>query len=200
VILHGADPDEYRFSPEDIDQLRTKLRIDGNRMVLFVGRLEPRKGIDILLYAFAQVLEKVNSILVLVGSGSQASYKALAGQLGIEQHVFFMGYVDDNELRKLYAACDLFVLPSLLEGLGIVILEARAAGKYVVASRIGGIPEVVPVGAGILVPPGKVFPLANGIIQSLCKSHNRLPPVQTWSDVSEQLISFYKTSVGKSSV
>jgi glycosyltransferase involved in cell wall biosynthesis len=86
-----------------------------------------------------------------------------------------------------------FAFPSLLEGLGIVALEARAAGKFIVASRVGGIPEIVPTGAGLLVPPGDVESLASALVQSLDQRPTALPPL-TWDEAGQQLCDLYEAT------
>lgn len=197
VIRHGARLEDYRFRAEELTELRAQLAVGIDPLILCVGRLEPRKGIATLIRAFAQVLQTREARLVLVGAGTQESYRALAARLGVDQRVIFMGHVDSLTLRKLYAACDLFAFPSLLEGLGLVALEARAAGKFVVASNVGGIPEVVPSEAGYLVPPSEVAPLAWALLTALREPHTDLPSVQSWAQVGQQLCKFYRTAIAQ---
>ncbi|NTV99677.1 MAG: glycosyltransferase family 4 protein [Oscillochloris sp.] len=192
IIRHGANPNDYIFSPEEIAQVRNQLGISSERLVLSVGRLESRKGIEVLLRAFSTDILKVSAVLALVGSGSQEVYKAMASDLGIAERVRFCGHVNDVTLRKLYAACDLFVFPSLMEGLGIAALEARAAGKLVVASDVGGVPEVVPPNAGYLVPPGQVRPLAEALHDALTTLPHTLPPVSDWDTAAKSLEACYQ--------
>ena len=166
VIYHGVHPEDYVFPEEAKTKLRASLGINLEPMMLFVGRLETRKGVDILLKALLQVIKEKEAKLILVGSGNQKYYRGLAQALGISDKAIFLGRVPDNTLRLLYSSCDFFVLPSRLEGLGIVILEAMAAGKPVVATNVGGIPEIVkPAENGILVEPNNKDELAQAIIQ-----------------------------------
>jgi glycosyltransferase involved in cell wall biosynthesis len=161
--------------------------------MLSVGRLEPRKGTDILLRAFATIVRDCSATLLLVGSGSQEQYCRLAAGLGIAERVIFTGHVDALMLRKLYAVCDTFVFPSLMEGLGLAALDAVAAGKFVVASRVGGIPEIVPADAGLLVPPGEVRPLALALLASLSVRSVGCSTVPAWADAGRQLLECYQS-------
>lgn len=142
--------------------------------VLFVGRLEKRKGIETLFKAIPIVLEEVpDAQFHIVGKDTNlapngGSYREfLLQNLGKEYHknVRFVGYVDDNELKDFYRNCDIFVAPSLYESFGLIYLEAMAWGKAVIGCNVGGVPEIVEDGeTGILIPPEDVNALAEAII------------------------------------
>jgi glycosyltransferase involved in cell wall biosynthesis len=191
VIAHGATPQDYVFPPEELNALRASLGAENCPLLLFVGRLEERKGVHILLDAFATLLKKREAILVLAGKGDRARYEALAVELGVASRVRFTGFLGDLQLRKLFAACDLFVLPSFWEGMGLVALEARSAGKFVIASAVGGLPEAVPNGSGLLVPPGDPVQLAQAILGGLSQNTVSLPPARTWAEAAEELNRLY---------
>jgi glycosyltransferase involved in cell wall biosynthesis len=158
---------------EDFDGLRRK----GSKghTVLFVGGLEPRKGLEYLLHAMEYVLEEVPSArLVAVakagfrGIEDWSWFETLADRLRITERVTFIEHVSQRRLLGLYSDCDLLVLPSKTEGWGLSLMEAMACRKPVVASRAGGIPELVREGIdGILVRPGDVRGLADAIIKLL---------------------------------
>ncbi len=168
VIYHGVHLDDFVFPEKAGSTLRDTLGITSQPMILFVGNLSPRKGVDTLLKALPSVLREIDVKLVLAGDWNQLPYQQLARTLGISDKVLFLGRVPDDKLRLLYASCDLFVLPSRLEGLGIVILEAMAAGKPIVASNVGGIPELIESGHnGILVEAGNEGALASAMIKVL---------------------------------
>jgi len=133
--------------------------------VLFAGRLERAKGIDILLEAFADVT--IPSKLLLAGEGSlRAVLEEQAVELGIHNRVEFLGFRLD--LQHLMAQADCVVLPSLWEGLPMVILEAMALGTPVIASKVGGIPEVIEDKVtGRLVPPEDPISLTNALAEVL---------------------------------
>jgi glycosyltransferase involved in cell wall biosynthesis len=129
-----------------------------------VARLEPVKGIDTLLHAAAALRARRPGFrLQIAGSGSaQAQLVALRDRLRLENVVEFLGWRDD--LARLHAGWDVFALPSRHEGFGLAALEAMAAGLPVVASRTGGVPELVVDGeTGVLVEPADVAGLAAGL-------------------------------------
>lgn len=129
-------------------------------VVLTVARLDEQKGHHYLLEAAVQVPE---AQFVLAGDGPlRASLEAQARALGVERQVRFLGYRKD--ISDLLAKCDVFVLPSLYEGLPLSILEAMWAGKPVIATQIGGSDEAVIAGeTGILIPPADPDALATAI-------------------------------------
>lgn len=156
---------------------------DGGRTILFVGRLERRKGIHTLLEAIPEVLNSVgNARFEIVGrdcgTGDNESWKQWwerhASRSAWEAGVEFHGEVGQEELAHCYEACDIFVAPSLYESFGLIYLEAMARGKAVVACRVGGVPEVVLDGeTGLLVPPEDPHALAEAIVLLLRDDHLR---------------------------
>jgi glycosyltransferase involved in cell wall biosynthesis len=198
VLRHGTNPTDYIFPEEELMEIRKRLDLIGKPFVLFVGRLEARKGPDVLIEAVSEVLKTLDIGLILAGSGDSKPYLNLAAKKNILEKIRFLGFVDDVILHKLYAACDLFVFPSRMEGFGLVALEARAAGKFIVASNVGGIPEAVPSGAGILVPPEEPLALANAIIKALSERHIDLPKTQTWKEVCVILCGIYQGLINRS--
>ena len=128
------------------------------------ARLIPSKGIDILLKAVPDILDENPGIrLMIVGSGpEEIKLKRLAAELGIESKVIFTGSVAD--IHNYYSAFDIFVLPTLSEGLGITILEAMSFGLPVLASAAGGITEVITHERnGILIEPGDINELRTAL-------------------------------------
>lgn len=122
-----------------------------------VGRLSLEKGLEYFLRAGAQIIDKDSSVkLLLAGEGPQRrELEALAKSLGISSSVVFCGYRRD--IDRIYPALDIFVLPSLTEGLPIALLEAMACTRPVIASAVGGIPSVIQDGrTGLLVEPKNV--------------------------------------------
>ncbi len=144
--------------------------------LLFVGRIEQRKGLATLLRALPDVAAALPDIaLVVVGSGPLATQShSLADRLGIERRVRFVGRVTGPDLPGYYAGCEAFVSPALGgEAMGIVLVEALAAGRPVVASDIPGYNEVIqPNRNGLLFPAGDSSALA-GLLVRLLKDEPR---------------------------
>ena len=143
-----------------------------SKIVLFVGRIDPYKGCNYLVRAFALVANELSQAgLLFVGTGPLIEkLKILTKDLDIDSKVIFAGYVPDEDLPYYYAACDVFVLPSVspLEGFGIVQLEAMACGKPVITTTIPGPSEVdAEEVATIHVPPRNEKALAEAIIKIL---------------------------------
>ncbi len=146
----------------------------GKTNLLFVGRCHVDKGIEYLLEAVALLGDNV--VLNIVGATDHDPnyYRKLTEIIqkrNIKEKVFFHGYVDDkNKLKQFHERADIFVLPSIIEGFGIVLLEAMSAGLPIVATNVGAIPELVKDGYnGILVPPRDMPSLAKAI-DSLIRS------------------------------
>jgi glycosyltransferase involved in cell wall biosynthesis len=142
-------------SQAEINRCRAELDIKVDDLVIgTVGSLYPVKGHQYLLQAMPAVLARFpNTILILAGTGHlEVRLKEMAQALGIKKHVRFLGMRDD--VSVLLALMQVFVLPSLSEGLSMAVLEAMMAGKAVVATHVGGNPELVEDGAtGLLVKP-----------------------------------------------
>jgi glycosyltransferase involved in cell wall biosynthesis len=137
---------------------------DKRAVVGMIARLVSYKGADFFLKAAQMVLKSYpDTVFVLVGEGpTKGALIKLANELNIASAVIFAGHRED--MPEIYAALDLVVLPSLSEGLPMTILEAFAAGKPVIATRVGGIPTVIqPEKTGLLVEPGDVRSLSQAI-------------------------------------
>jgi len=132
--------------------------------ILGIGRHVHQKGFDVLLEAFAAAGLGSHDLLLAGDGPEHKDLEQLAQKLLIDERVHFLGRADRPTAVALFHGCDFFVLPSRQEPLGIVNLEAMAAGKPVVASRTGGVPEIVVDGeTGLLLPPGEVAPLAGAL-------------------------------------
>jgi glycosyltransferase involved in cell wall biosynthesis len=167
VIYNGIDIEREYFSNEEIYETKKKLGLENQIILLFVGRVDdPRKNLATLLKAVKKILEVVDVVLIVVGKGDQTEAKNLLKSLGINENVMFTGFVDSHELKKYYALCDIYVCPSKLEGFGLTLLEAMIAGKPIVATKAGAIPEIVE-GYGKLVSPGDEEELSRAIVKTL---------------------------------
>jgi glycosyltransferase involved in cell wall biosynthesis len=165
LIPNGVDLERFQSAGP---KLRTENGFGDNPVVGFVGRLVPDKGGALLVRAAQQVLAmRPNATFVLVGEGpAHEEWKALAGELGINDQVIFAGVRDD--MPEVYASFDMVVLPSLIEALPMCLLEAMAAGRPVIATRVGAVPRLVVDGqTGLLLEPGDVSSLAQAVLRLL---------------------------------
>lgn len=165
VTYLGADDRFSEKIPENtIDQVKRKYAIDG-RYVLFVGFLEPRKNLERLLRAFAQIIERISGYKLVIAGGKgwwyEATYKRVT-ELGLGDKVVFTGYVEDDEVPALYSGADLLAFVSLYEGFGIAALESISCGTPVLASNNSALPEVVK-NAGLLVDPFSTTDIAEAL-------------------------------------
>jgi phosphatidylinositol alpha-1,6-mannosyltransferase len=175
VVHPGTDPDRFRPSPTARRSVRQRLALGDRAMILTVGRLVPRKGVDMLLAALAVVAARhPDVVLVIAGEGpDRERLDSEARRLGLEDRVRFLGSVSEEELPDLYAAADLFVLPARedgveVEGFGIVFSEAAASGLAVIAGDSAGVGDAVRHGeTGILVPPSDPQAIAGAIMELL---------------------------------
>ncbi len=145
---------------------------------LSIGRLIPRKGFQFLIRALPQVLEKVahNFEIEIVGDGPyQQELVNLAENLGVVSHIQFSGSVPYSELPQKYRDADLFILPSLAEGMPLVVLEAMGTGLPIIVSRVQGIDELVVDGVnGALFDPGNVDGLAHALVKLIDAGEDRI--------------------------
>jgi glycosyltransferase involved in cell wall biosynthesis len=167
VVVNGIDFDRVRVSGDDArDRVRAELGLGDDHVLLIVARLHPEKGYDYLFRALPQIRAQAERPvhLLIAGAGPlEPTYRALADNLGIADAVRFLGFRKD--VPDLMAAADLFVLPSLAEAFGLVLTEAIYLGTPVVASRTGGIPEIVDDGVdGVLIPPADTDALARTVV------------------------------------
>ena len=171
------------FSPErfpEIDDIflgetRTKYSLHAKKVILTTGRLIERKNHCLVIKAMKRILEKFpEATYLIIGQGPyKERLEKQVRALNLEDHVQFLGFVSQKTLRALYEIAEIFIMPSKetdtdMEGFGIVLLEAMALKKPIVASRVGGIPEVVEDGVtGLLVPPGDPKSLARALLRLL---------------------------------
>ena len=170
VIAPGVDLS--RFRPMSQRYSRDYLGYGPEKNILFVGRLEPLKGVDNLFRAVAS-LENLKSItLSVVGGDGNSQEKrrlqALAKKMRLNQTVHFLGPIPQEELPIYYNAADVCVLPSYYESFGFAALEASACGKPVIASEVGGLRTIVNHGrTGFLVPPKRMDLIAERLCELL---------------------------------
>jgi starch synthase len=169
LVPNGVDIE--RFQPiGDCQELRRRIRAGNRQIVLFVGRLIPRKGLFYLIEAAKRVVqERSETLFVLVGNGPlKKSIISEVEKAGLMRNFVFLGDVSEEELPQIYRCADVFVLPSIQEGQGIVLLEAQASAKPVVAFNVSGVTESLrDKETGFLVKPADSLELAGVILKLL---------------------------------
>ena len=209
-------PGDYRIIPNGIDfkrfatPLESPSEHDDDRLsVLFVGRLEKRKGLTFLLRAWSLVRREFpRSRLVVVGGGGRR-LESLRRYAANQQwpEVLFAGHVSPEDLVRYYQTCDVFCAPSTgQESFGIVLLEAMAAGRAIVASDIPGYAEVVTHGReGLLVPPKDAEALAMSLGHLLADAQLRRElgargqqkaAGYDWANIADRVLAYYGETIG----
>jgi glycosyltransferase involved in cell wall biosynthesis len=179
VIHSGVDLNCFKRSKTKSNPRRNELGIPPDSLVVgYVGWLIPIKGVTYLVNAMAEVVQRhPNSLLVLVGKGDEKGEEEIklskqVENLGIADNVRFLGWRPD--VNEIMGCFDIFVLPSLNEGMGRVLVEAMSAGLPIVASRVGGIPDLLKDGEnGLLVPPANAGALEQAISDLLSDKDRR---------------------------
>ncbi len=179
--LYGVEEAKIRVVPNGVDSARFKpvlgpvalkrnLGLGNKQIVLFVGRIIPRKGLTYLIEAAKPIVkENADAVFVIVGNGPLRNKLASDLEtLNLLRNFIFLGDVADSVLPALYNCADVFAFPSIQEGQGIALLEAQASSKPVVAFRVGGVSEAVLDGeSGLLVGKGSSDGLAEAILKLL---------------------------------
>ncbi len=220
VVPPGVEPERFT-APVDVDATKKLFSLEGRRVILFVGRLARRKGVkEFIQKSLPEIVAAVpQACFVIVGTNPTESLThrddmvteiaAAASRLNLERHVMLLGSLSDDDVVKLYQTCDLVVLPALatpddVEGFGIVLLEAAAAGKPVIATRAGGIPDAVEQGkSGLLIDAGDYKALRQATVDLLhdekkrlsmgAHARKRLSELFTW----EKITPLYETALGR---
>ena len=165
VIPNGVNVDDFNLSKEEIERVKEKYELN-ETTVMFSGTVTPRKGVEYLVRA-AEILKENNVLFLIVGNTNldrEYANKVMDYAKQRNLKVRFTGFVPYEDLKALYSACDIFVLPSFEEGHGITLTEAMASGKPLIGTKVGGIPAQIKDGwNGFLVEPGNEKQLAEKI-------------------------------------
>ncbi len=192
TISNGIDQDVFRHQPRA--EARRKLGVDqDSRIILFVGWLSPTKGLAELLEAFGTLAQQDAGLqLVCAGEGAfRTNILEFAARRGLEQRIRLPGGCSSEAVSQWMNAADVFCLPSYSEGCPNVVLEAAACGCPVVATAVGGTPDLVSPDTGILVPPRNSGKLTTALSASLAKQWDR-PRIATlrsrsWKNVAADI-------------
>jgi 1,2-diacylglycerol 3-alpha-glucosyltransferase len=169
-VSNGVDLERF-YSYSSPAAVRAKWRLPPAPVVLYVGRVDRDKSLDVLIHAIPNVIEEVDAQFVFVGDGNDLNrLRKMAEDLGLRKAVTFLGWIDHQspDLPQLYQIAELFAIPAPFEAQSIVTLEAMAAGLPIVAADSGALPELVKDAEnGILFPPGSSDELAGAIVTIL---------------------------------
>lgn len=196
------------FKPLDSDEVRKRLGLNGEKIVLYVGRIEPIKGLELLVQS-AALIEGAGKLKVMVvggdtgQNGDTAHLKELAERLGIGHKLEFVGVVDQRLLPLYYNVADVCVVPSHYESFSLAALEALACGTPVVASRVGGLPSVIQHGrSGYLLSWRCPEPFADsiqmilsskGLKTSMSQAARSRAEEMGWNRVAEETYALYNS-------
>jgi glycosyltransferase involved in cell wall biosynthesis len=187
----------------DLDRFRDRTPYAYRRRYIFsYGRLTYKKGFDMLLEAFAKVLQCVPDVdLILAGEGEEnAALREQARHLNIEAHVFFYGRGTQEDIVRLLNGCELVVMPSRSDAFGIVALETMAAGKPLLATRVGGVPEFAGGAGNVLVEPSaealfeamKVWLYRQDALKELSEKNRQYAANYSWAVMMEKYLQLLK--------
>ena len=189
----------YRYSGH---MFRERYNLDGD-FILYMGRMHPLKGVDVLIRAMPYVRKHVDLKLVVIGPGDQRPYRRLAEKLGVKDHIVFLGYVDEETKIGAIDGSLGVVIPSVssyVEVYPMAISEAWARGKPVIATSVGGIPyRVRHLVNGLLVPPRDpkslaeaVITLANDKTLSTRLGNIGKSSIMTWDEIANKITEIYE--------
>jgi glycosyltransferase involved in cell wall biosynthesis len=189
----------YRYSGR---MFRERYNLDGD-YILYIGRMHPLKGVDVLIRVMPYVRKHVDLKLVVIGPGDQRPYRGLAEKLGVKDHIVFLGYVDEETKIGAIDGSLGVVIPSVssyVEVYPMVISEAWARGKPVIATRVGGIPyRVRHLVNGLLVPPRDPKSLAEAVVtlasdKTLSTRLGNIgrSSIMTWDEIANKITEVYE--------
>lgn len=199
IVPNGIDL--KRFENLDRQKSRQKLGLHDEFVVMTVARLEKVKGINYLIEAGArsELRRRSDLLILIIGDGSERkNLESLVEKLDLKEKVKFLGEIPNEKIPEYLAAADCFVLPSLREGFGIVILEAQAAGVPVIGSAVGGILDLIEDGkTGLLVTPKNPQAIAEAI--NKIYSGLKFPQINlekyNWQNIADKVYQIYQKAI-----
>lgn len=207
IIPNGVNPENFVVQSYNVD--RNNYAAPDEKIVFYVGRLVREKGVQVLIDAIPKILHyHPKTKFVIAGKGPyEITLKRQAKRLGVEQHIYFTGYIDDDTRNNLYNFADVAVFPSLYEPFGIVALEGMAAKTPVVVSDTGGLGEIINHGVnGLKTYTGNENSLADNILHILLnpqeanrmkeQAYQEVVKKYNWHGIAGQTIALYQQLVG----
>lgn len=209
TIRFGVPPERITVIPNgvNISQFPVGSKEGRKNQLIFVGSLIERKGVSYLIQAMASLVAAQPDIqLVIVGEGKDRSLlEELASKLGLQENVVFMGTQSQEKVSELMRESRLFILPSIEEGQGVVLVEALASGTPCIGSRVGGIPDVITPDVGNVVDAGDVQGLSAAIESFLidddlwemasANARIRAETHYDWNSLAEKMIGIYQSVI-----
>lgn len=206
VIYNGVNTERFH-THRNGQRIKNQYQIgDRDPVVLYLGRLAPYKGVQFLIEAAPKILIEFPRTKFIVSGSTRydtLNLLKLVYELDVRKSIIFTGYIQDEDVPDLYAACDVFCYPSLWEGFGLPPVEAQACGKPVVAFNTCALPEVIKnKQTGLLVQPENSQALANAIISMLhdderrhkmgMEGRKRVRRLFSWDDAAEKTLKIYR--------
>jgi len=210
IIPNGIDVSKFHVEV-DCQRVRGRYGVGPNeKLVLYVGRLVPQKGVEYLIRAVPSISRKHPSAkFIIVGDGWLRDHlESVARTTNHGWKIKFIGFIPDSEMSALMSCADVLVVPSIYEPFGIVALEGMAAGVPVVASKVGGLTEVIEHDrTGVHVYPRNPDSIAWGIDHVLSdpghaswmaqKAHEKVKNMHSWESIASKTLQVYKEVVGE---
>lgn len=201
----GIPDEKITVIPNGVNISQFPMGMDEPReaQIIFVGSLIERKGVNFLIEAMSIIHKECpEAKLLLVGEGKdREEYERMVSELDLGNSITFLGTQSQERVSELLRQSQLFVLPSIEEGQGVVLVEALASGTPCVGSRVGGIPDVISADVGALVVAGDVKALASAILQYLKDDHLwsqasksariRAQKMYNWDELAKRIVKVY---------
>jgi D-inositol-3-phosphate glycosyltransferase len=221
VKLYGAPPDKITvipcgvnldlFKPVDKETARKELGLDHQKVILFVGRMDPLKGLEQLLTSLTYMDGEKPPLLIIVGGDAHSHkrvqvLKRIAKELNIQDRVTFIGSVAQNRLPLFYSAADVCAIPSHYESFGMVALESLACGTPIVATNVGGIKNVIRNNEmGRIIGDNSPQSLSSNISELICQPDGKAEHIKlrrdaiaefSWSAIADRILYEYHGLLG----
>ncbi|CAN2042466.1 teichuronic acid biosynthesis glycosyltransferase TuaC [Candidatus Magnetomoraceae bacterium gMMP-15] len=199
LIMNGVNRKE--FKPLNMAECRNKLNWPQNkRIILFVGNFQEEKGLKYLIQAYYMIRQEMDNVLLFIIGGGRLEQriKKLVTDLDVDDGVKFCGMIKHTDISIYLNSCDILCVPSLREGCPNIVIEALSCGKPVVASKVGGVPEIITsVDFGIMVNPADSQDLCRGLKEALAREWHDVHKFQwrSWHDNALRIFKEFRTII-----